>query len=75
VSKAKSDVRALTTREAAAYLGVAEITLKIWRMHGVGPRYLRYNSKCVRYRLDDLAAFERACEVTTRRTAKAGLRR
>lgn len=47
---------ALTTREAAAYLGLAVSTLNKWRCHGGGPEFLKLG-RAVRYRQDDLDRF------------------
>jgi len=46
----------LTTRQAAAYLGVSKVTLERWRMQGIGPRYVKHG-RYVRYRLHDLERF------------------
>lgn len=48
----------LDTEQTAALLGVNTLILETWRRKGVGPRYIRINSKCVRYRLGDLANFQ-----------------
>lgn len=48
----------LNTEQAADLLGVNTIIMETWRRKGVGPRYVRINSKCVRYRLGDLADFQ-----------------
>lgn len=48
----------LDTEQTAALLGVNTLILETWRRKGVGPRYVRINSKCVRYRLGDLADFQ-----------------
>ena len=50
----------LNTEEAASLLGVNNIIMETWRRKGAGPRYIRINQKCVRYRLGDLAAFQDA---------------
>lgn len=47
---------ALTTREAAGYLGLATSTLNKWRCHGGGPQFLKLG-RAVRYRQDDLDRF------------------
>lgn len=47
---------ALTTREAAQYLGLAVSTLNKWRCHGGGPEFLKLG-RAVRYRRDDLDRF------------------
>ncbi len=44
----------LTQTEAAAILHVEPRTLESWRQHRVGPRYVRYSRRCVRYRVADL---------------------
>lgn len=43
----------LTTREAARVLGMAEITLRKWRIHGTGPRFIRCGAN-IRYRITEL---------------------
>jgi predicted DNA-binding transcriptional regulator AlpA len=45
-----------TTREAAQYLGLAKITLDIWRSKGLPPTYVKIH-RSVRYRREDLDAF------------------
>jgi hypothetical protein len=45
-----------STPEAAARLGVAEITLRKWRITGFGPRYIKAGSN-VRYRGADLESW------------------
>lgn len=47
---------ALTTREAASYLGLATSTLNKWRCHGGGPRFLKLG-RAVRYRQEELDRF------------------
>ena len=47
---------ALTTREAARYLGLAVSTLNKWRCYGSGPKYLKLG-RAVRYRQDELDVF------------------
>lgn len=47
---------ALTTPEAAHYLGLAVSTLNKWRCHGGGPEFLKLG-RAVRYRQDDLDRF------------------
>ena len=48
----------LSTRQAAAYLGVSRQTLEIGRHKGTGPIYCRpVNSRIVRYFLPDLDAW------------------
>ena len=45
-----------TTREAAQYLGLAKITLDIWRSKGKPPAYVKIH-RSVRYRREDLDNF------------------
>jgi excisionase family DNA binding protein len=47
----------LTTKEAAAYLGVAESTLEKWRCSGSGPEFERVGTRIVRYRIPALENF------------------
>jgi len=51
------DEKFLTTKEAAAYLGLMPCTLEKWRCQGKGPRFVKLGSKAVRYRRSDLDAF------------------
>ena len=46
----------LTTREAAALLGVGKNTLDQWRHHGKGPAYHRLGG-AIRYTKEDLLDF------------------
>ncbi len=43
----------LTTPEAAERLGVSPTTLKMWRYHGLGPRYIKVG-RLVRYDTGEL---------------------
>ena len=56
--------RLLNTNEAAAYLGMSPITLKIYRVRGDGPTY-RKLGRSVRYTAEDLAAFVEAGKRTS----------
>jgi hypothetical protein len=47
----------LTQTEAANLLHVEPRTLESWRQHRIGPCYIRYSRRCVRYRLQDLSAW------------------
>lgn len=51
----------LTTREAAAFLGLAVSTLNKWRCYGEGPQFIKLG-RAVRYRQD---ALERYVETST----------
>ena len=44
----------LNERDAAQYLGLSPNTLSTWRSRGGGPPFLRYSSRCIRYRTVDL---------------------
>ena len=58
----------LTTKEAAVYLGLSSQTLANWRVHGLGPAYLRLGSPGrprIMYLPEDLDAFLRANRVKT----------
>ena len=46
----------LNTPEVARRLGVAEITLRKWRIAGNGPRYVRCGAN-VRYRAADIESW------------------
>jgi len=52
-----------TTREAAQYLGLAKITLDIWRSKGKPPAYVKIH-RSVRYRREDLDNFIMSRRVT-----------
>jgi predicted DNA-binding transcriptional regulator AlpA len=45
---------ALTTKQAAKFIGISEAALRVWRADGVGPRYYKAGTKLVRYRRADL---------------------
>lgn len=47
----------LRQAEAAELLGVSEETLRAWRKLKRGPAWIRYSSRSVRYRRDDLDAW------------------
>lgn len=47
----------LSTKEAAAHLGLSPRTLDFWRHRGCGPRWRRIGAKAIRYALEDLIAF------------------
>jgi predicted site-specific integrase-resolvase len=54
--------RTMNTREAAEFTGICENTLKHWRIHGKGPRCIKFGG-LVRYRPEDLEAFMESCLV------------
>ena len=43
--------------EAARFLHVQPRTLESWRQRRIGPRFVRYSMRCVRYRTQDLQAW------------------
>jgi len=50
----------LSTADAASYLGLKPQTLRIWRVDGGGPPYIRYGAKgrgTVAYKISDLEAW------------------
>jgi len=55
----------LTQAEAARVLNVADRTLESWRQKRIGPRFLSYSKRCVRYRLSDLNEWLAARAVDT----------
>lgn len=44
----------LNERETAEFLGVSRRTLQGWRSNQTGPRWVRINTKSIRYRQSDL---------------------
>lgn len=47
------DSNVMTTEELAAYLGLANVTLRQWRSWGKGPQYIR-DGRFIRYRKTDV---------------------
>ncbi len=56
----------LTQTEAATLLHVEPRTLESWRQHRVGPAFIRYSRRCVRYRVADIQAWLTEQKVQTR---------
>jgi hypothetical protein len=54
---AKRGIGLLTPAEAAKRLGVGERVLERWRGTGDGPAYVKFTSRTLRYRAEDLEAF------------------
>jgi hypothetical protein len=50
---------------AAEFLGLDVATLRDWRFRKVGPVYVKYLSKAVRYPLDELLRFAEQSRVKT----------
>jgi hypothetical protein len=44
----------LTTAEAANWLGIEKRTLEDWRSNEIGPPYVVYSPRCIRYSMEDL---------------------
>lgn len=61
--------KALSTPEAAAYLGLSRGTLEVWRSLGKGPRYRKFGRR-VLYELKDLDDYSTSRIVETRDTAE-----
>jgi predicted DNA-binding transcriptional regulator AlpA len=57
--------RLLSSREAAAVIGIQEQTLALWRClkRSPQPKYIKVGSRAIRYRLADLEAFLQRGEV------------
>lgn len=55
--------RLLKQAEAAELLNVQSRTMESWRMRGIGPRFVRYTARAIRYRPADLHAFLERHEV------------
>jgi hypothetical protein len=47
----------LTTRQAAAWLGLSPSTLQDWRVYGGGPEFLKIGKRRVAYELAELQRF------------------
>jgi hypothetical protein len=57
----------ITQTEAARVLGIEPRTLESWRLKRIGPRFISYSKRCVRYRLSDLEKWLNDREVETQR--------
>ena len=64
----RGDGRYMDTREAAEWLGLAQATLARYRITGEGPSHFRFGG-CIRYRMDDLEAWEAGRRRSRRREA------
>lgn len=53
----------LTERALAVRWKMSVRSLQRWRSSGTGPAWMRIGG-CVRYRLEDILAFEQSCRVT-----------
>lgn len=50
----------LSTRELSRRWKISANTLRNWRFKGIGPRYFKPGSGAVRYRIEDVYAWERS---------------
>ncbi len=66
----------LTTPETAAWLGVAPISLRIWRSRGEGPPFARVSRRGIRYRRGDVTEWlrDRTCLFAQEHDAEAAER-
>jgi hypothetical protein len=48
----------MTTTDLANRWSMSEYTLRKWRMRGVGPIYIRIGKGLIRYRVEDVEAYE-----------------
>jgi len=55
----------LNEHEAAEMLGVSVTALRDWRFHRVGPVYVKYLNKAVRYPLAEITNFMERSRVQT----------
>jgi len=63
----------LTSHELAARWDVKTGTLDRWRREKIGPRYLKLNARgTIRYRLEDVEAYEKVTERAGSAAACAG---
>jgi predicted site-specific integrase-resolvase len=62
------DKRALSTKEAAACLGLSPGTLEVWRSKGKGPRFRKHGRR-VLYEIADLNSYSDSRIVETIDTA------
>lgn len=53
-----SEGKLLSEKELATRWGVTQRTIQKWRAEGIGPRWTVLGKSTVRYRLDDVLAYE-----------------
>jgi hypothetical protein len=65
----------ISSKEAAIKLGIRPQTLRVWRLKGIGPRYIRYGGHMGRvvYRITDIEDWltGRTFDSTSQETANA----
>ena len=66
----------LNTKEVAAWLGVAPITLRIWRSKGEGPPITRVSRRGIRYQRKSVVEFlrDRTCRFASEHDAETAQR-
>ena len=47
----------LGTAEAAKYLSLSKTTLRCWRAQKKGPKYIKFNSRSIKYSIKELDKF------------------
>lgn len=47
-------IQLFTEKQAAEMLTVPFFTLRNLRLNGRGPKFIRFNERCIRYKLEDL---------------------
>jgi hypothetical protein len=55
----------LNQEQAAHFLNVQPRTLESWRQRRVGPRFVRYSMRCIRYRTQDLQTWLDSQSIST----------
>lgn len=62
-AKASLQQDTLTTVEAAAMLGISPATLRGWKAQRIGPPFIQFSPRCVRYDHRDIQQYvnERRC--------------
>ena len=48
----------LSEKDLAARWGVTQKTLQVWRTEGDGPKFITLGKNTIRYRMDDVLAYE-----------------
>lgn len=52
-----STVAYLTEKEVAGLLRLAPGTIRNWRWNGIGPEYVKFGPRCVRYKRQEIDRF------------------
>ena len=61
------DIAHFNQRQLAKRWDLSEATLERWRSEGIGPVFLKLQGQ-VRYRIQDIEAFEESCLATSTKT-------